>query len=199
MDTSTGTTTRDYSAEFNAFINERLYVTDSSAHLARTIFDQLLELDPDLLDGWVAMHALDLVKKAVGDRHRAVRAQNRQAAMREPILKAKLQVADAEARMGNLRPAAALSTELSDKRTKFLTERYIGEDGNFIVLGEMKRAERRRVANYHDTMGRAHLTRKAFMLAIDERCGADKATGDIFTEEDLSALWRKLNGVKEVE
>lgn len=188
--------TRDYSSEMNDFINSRLHIANSAPALARIIVNELLEEDEDLFNGWLALHALELVRKAIGDRHRSERSRNRTIALREPVLKAKMQVAAAQASVGNLRPAAELSTELNvNKTTKFLAENYI-QDGEFISLGEMRRPHRQRVAAYHQTMGRAHLIRRAFILAIDERCG-EEATGDVYTEEELSTLWRKLNGIKE--
>jgi hypothetical protein len=171
-------TTRDFAAEMRAVIDAETgdgpYV---SAIAAEHIVAKLRATDPDLLDGWLQLGAVQFLHHAINRRDMAQRARARTAAPRS-VFRAAAEAAEA----GDTGPL-----------TDFLSTVYVIEDGSRVRLAEMREPHLLFAAAEYGRRAAENALQEAFLRALARRVGADRVS-DHFAEGRLAELWQSLSG-----
>lgn len=172
-------THRDYIAEMNAAITEALGEGDIVAPLiAEKLHADLLETDPDLLDGWLRACAVHFLTRAIGDRDRRERTAAR---------------TRGEARRFRAATEAAVGGD-DAPLSLFATVRYVvDENETRRVLGDMTGTDHLFVADgYRESAAKARML-EAFHRAVARKVGKRK-TSDVFTEAEYQRLYDSITG-----
>lgn len=172
---------RDYNAEMNELILE-IVKTDGDfvpPIEAWNLVTKLMETDPDLLNGWLHLHAKAFVSERIRYHLKSDRARVRQ--------RSAVSAFAAAARRFE-------SSGDSDALAGWLNLRYvIDERSTQRRLSEMTREDLMFVATRYERSARTALLEEAFHRAIAARVG-DRTVGEVFSEEELSAMYRNLRG-----
>lgn len=171
--------TRDYAAEMRALMDEERAVPGYASPIgAANIVAKLRANDPELLAAWLDAGAEQIVRHALNQIDCGQRTHARTAAVRSAF-----------------RRAAEDYEETGDEKSvaSFLELRFPIEDGSRRSLGEMRRAERRFVANDYDRRAADSAMMAAFLRAVDKRAGT-KRTDEVFDNATLERLWASLAG-----
>lgn len=173
---------RDYIAEMDARIEA---ATKGSGWVAAVVAEklcgQLLESDPELLDGWLHVMAVSLLRRVIGLRvHQVSRAAKRSARVRAFASAA----ADLETAEGDERaPAAAALLGMFDEI------HVVDEDQTRKRAADMTGSEHLFVAeNTHQRTANTALMLAAFHRAVAKKVGK-KRTADVLSEEAYEALY----------
>ena len=161
---------RDYLADMRAVLDSEA-TGDPAPLVADRVVLKLRATDPDLLAGWLDAQAVAFIRDAIGYADRSTRARNRVVAARSVF-------AD-DADRGDV--------------TRWLSTRYVVEDGRRPTLGEMTAADLRFVARSYDDDAKAARMEAAFMRALAKKVGAGRVS-DHFSEDQIAALRSGLGG-----
>lgn len=171
--------TRDFAAEMNVLIQARLdaSATYQSTAVAGEIVADLAENDPELLQGWLVLHAHELIRTAVNRIGQAQRARNRVISTRKTF--------------GN---ATQKFQETGDKEvlTTWLSTPYVAdENNNRLQLGEMKAQDLTFAAGYYQKLADSNAFEAQFLAALAKKVGRGKVS-DQYTEEQLGQMRSSL-------
>lgn len=169
---------RDYMAEMRAKVDAACVGTWSAPAVATQVVEDLRVNDPDLLYGFLDLCAVTMVRQLINGRDQSARSHNRKTASRSVFKEAA-----EEHERGNSAPLEEL--------TQFLQELYVIEDGSKMALKDMHSTELNYVADTFEQRARENQMRAAFLYALANKCG-DRAVGEIFTEEQVAALWLSI-------
>jgi hypothetical protein len=159
---------RDYGFEMNGIIDSERTGSDPAVVVAMRIVQKLAASDPDLLDGYMDLNKVNVIRDAVAFRDRSERSRTRIRASRVDFARA---VAAGEV-------------------IGFLDVHYVVE-GHRIPLGQMTGGDLRWVAQEYDATAREALMEKAFFTALAKRVGKGLVS-DHFTEAQIAALRASL-------
>lgn len=169
--------TRDFAEEMRKAIEHE---TGSGPYVARVAAAEVVARlrldDPELLAGWLDLHAEDLVWRTIGDRDRSLRAQARANAGRSRFRDA----ADAAAG-GNMEPMHRL-----------LDMPFVLASGERVPLKRMTAADCAYVASGYELSAHRAGMHAALLRALERHIGNDRVE-DHFTEEQLRALWESFD------
>lgn len=181
MPTLLPTRERDYFAEMREFIENYLGDEPFISNVAAAEIVQILKVrDPDLLDGWLKAHAVQIVRVAILDIDRSRRSSARVQATRSVFAKA---VEKAE--QGD-------NSDLEPFRTGWLSTRFF-VDGERRLLADLTGADILKIADDYHSRAQSNLMEEAFMRAIAKRVGKRKV-GDVMSNETLNQLRRSITG-----
>jgi hypothetical protein len=173
--------TRDYNAEMNELILEKIPADgDFIPSLAAwSIVSALTETDPELLDGWLRLHAKSFLTELMRAQLRSHRARVRSSAKATAFSSA----AKRFEKNGDL-------AELGG----WMKIRYVVDDQSTQrCLGDMDRNDLNFVASRYSRTAQTLLLEEAFHRALASRVGSLKVS-EVFTEEQISAMYRNLSG-----
>jgi hypothetical protein len=170
---------RDYATEVRILVDAACTGTWSAPGVAVSVVEHLRAKDPDLLAGFLDLCAVDVIRNMVNERDRSTRSYNRKTASRSVFKEA----ADRH-EQGDTEPLEQL--------TFFLQELYVVEDGTKVPLRNMRAAELNFAADEFTERARQSRMREAFLRALAKKCG-DRAVGEIFTENQVAALWLSVS------
>lgn len=170
---------RDYAAEVRVLVDAACTGTWSAPSVAIGVVNHLRAKDPELLAGFLDLCAVEVVRNLVNGRDRSTRSYNRKTASRSVFKEA----ADKH-EQGDTEPLETL--------TCFLQELYVIEDGTKKPLKNMRAPELNFAADEFTERARQSQMREAFLRALAKRCG-EKSVGEIFTEDQVAALWLSVN------
>lgn len=169
---------RNYAAELRAVIDAE--TADGSPYIAKVIAEQVVEKlranDPDLLDGFLRAHEVQIVYKAINERDASRRAYVRVAATRSVFREA----AQAAADSGDMQGVA-----------RFLTTVYTVEDGTRVRLSEMRKPDLLYVADRYADRAKDNLLQEAFMRRLAKKVGSGQVS-DHFTDARLAEIWQSI-------
>jgi hypothetical protein len=168
------TTVRDYNADMASLITEGTATPYSVPRVAADIVKRLENDDPDLLRGWLWENRYTFVHNYIGDRARSTRSHARMTAKRRAFRDA--------AESGD---AAALSG--------FLHAEYQVADGTYRPLADLTADDLLFVEQGYADEIASRKFEKAFIAALRKRVGTE-TVGDVFTEEQITAIRRNLGG-----
>jgi hypothetical protein len=171
-------TDRDYGSEVREIVDKFCVDNWTAPSVATKVVDHLITSDPDLLHGFLRMHAHGIIRDMVTSAHRSIRTYNRIQASRSVFKEAADQF-----EQGNEEPL----------RTGFLQESYALEDGSWRPLKDLRAEELSFVAGRLENQAATMAMRAAFLRALARRCG-DTPVGDVFSEVQLAKLWNSLTG-----
>ncbi len=160
---------RDYLADMRAVLESEA-TGDPAPLVAERVVEKLRATDPDLLSGWLDMQVVAFVRDAISYTDRSARAHARIVSQRS--------VFAADAAAGDV--------------SRWLSTRYVVEDGRRPTLAEMTAADLRFVAGRYDDDAKAARTEAAFMRALAKRVGSG-VVGDHFTEDQIADMRRSLH------
>jgi len=164
---------RDYGADFQAFVDERLPGGDYIlAVVSADLVAELRRTDPRLLAGWLDANAEQFVTQVLGDQARSRRGKQSSDAPRSAF------------------KDAAERFEGGDKEalSPFDLHFVVGEDRLRRRLGDMTKADHLFVAGEHVKRSNAALFESAFHKAVAKRIPAGKTTSDVMTEDEYVRL-----------
>lgn len=172
-------TDRDYGADMRAVIDaetsEGPYV---AVVVAEHIVEKLTATDPELLIGWLRVHAVSLVREAITRIDRSTRASARLTA-------------------GARRFSAAVDAAEdgdTEQLVSFLDCAYVvDEDDSRKRLGEMTAADLRFVADSYDRRAAENAMNATFMRALAKKVGKGRVS-DHFTDEQVAEMWLSISG-----
>lgn len=172
---------RDYQEEFQAFVQERRPSADYVLPvLAAELVDALRSSDPELLAGWLDLHAPRFVADYLGTANRSLRARQRGEFSRSAFRAS----------------GDALSAGDPEARSLFAVEFVVSADEMRRPLGSMTKADHLFVAERHAERSNAALFEAAFHRALAKKIPAGKTTSDVMTEEQYLRLRRTLGTPK---
>jgi hypothetical protein len=169
--------TRDYGAELRALIDaERSKGTYNSRTLADKIVEKLVSQDSELLDGWLRLHAGELLWTMINEIDRRERATVQNNAKRIAAGEAvrDFEQGNADGLKGFMDTFHVVDAEHTRKR-----------------LGDLRAPELEFVANGYASQKRSALLKEAFFRALQKRVG-DHTVGEVFSEEEIAAMWTNL-------
>lgn len=173
--------TRDYAAEMRALMDAEREIPGYASPIgAANIVSKLRANDPELLAGWLDAGAEQILRHALNLIDCGQRTHARTHAVRRAFQRA----AEDFAETGDESAVAS-----------FLELRFPVEDGSRLTLGEMRRAERRFVADDYDKRAAENAMMAAFIKAIDKKAGT-RRTDEVFSNDTLERLWASLAGGK---
>ena len=173
-------------------MSERDYVTEMDAHIeaatrgsgwvaaivAEKLHAELLETDPDLLDGWLRAVAVDSLRLAIGTRSRSQRTVARRRAGSRAFRDA---VAEAE-QSGDTAPLLGL----------FSVDYVVDEENTRKRAADMTGPEHLFVAeNTYQRSANEALMLAAFHRAVAEKVGK-RRTSEVFSETEYEAMYLSI-------
>lgn len=172
---------RDFRAEFQAFVDERMPSGDYALPvLSVELVSELRETDPSLLAGWLDANAEQFVTQVLGDQDRSRRARRASDAPRSAFSEAAK------------RHAAGDAEAMGAFDLRFI----VSEDNLRRRLGEMTKADHLFVAGEHVKRSNAALFEAAFHRAVAKRIPAGKTTQDVLTEDQYLRLRSSIRAPK---
>lgn len=179
MSTSaTATTNRDYIAEMRALIDkETADGPYNSRKVAERIVERLWAADPDLMDGWLQSQAVNFVWQSINDRDRSVRSHARATSRRDAFK----------------RDTEAFGAGDRDTLVHWLNVPFVVRNGLRKRLTDMHADDLTFVAETYEARANDNRMTAAFLKVIARKVG-NKAVGEVYTDERLSAAWRSLTG-----
>jgi hypothetical protein len=174
---------RDYIAEMDARIEAATRGSDwVAAVVAEKLCGQLLENDPELLDGWLRAMAIPLLRRVIGLRvHHERRAAKRGARARAFAATA----ADLEAAEGGSERESAAAALLG----MFSEIHVVDEDQTRKRAADMTGAEHLFVAeNTYQRSANTALMLAAFHRAVAKKVGK-KRTADVLSEQQYESMY----------
>jgi hypothetical protein len=166
---------RDYIAEMGEAIADAIDSGDIVAPVvAEKLHAQLLESDPDLLEGWLRASAVHFLTRAIGDRDRRERSTAR---------------TRAEAR----RFAGAAKSGDAEELSTFAVRLVVDEDNTRRPIGEMTGADHLFVAGEYGRSAATARMLEAFHRAVASKVGKRK-TSVVFTEAQYEQMYRSIVG-----
>lgn len=175
---------RDFLAEMDTLIAE---ATSGSGWVAGVVaeklYNQLVEKDTDLLDGWLDLMAKDTLRRAISGREHARRTRERNAA--EP---GRFSDAAREFAKGNDEGGNALLG-------MFSVTHVVSDENLRKRAGEMTGADHLFVAGTYQDRGKRAMMEAAFHRAIAKRV-KDQRTDEVFGLEEYEAMHRSLTEKK---
>jgi hypothetical protein len=172
-------TGRDYMTEVRAMIDAACTGTWSAPGVANSVVEDLRANDPELLAGFLDLCAVDVVRNLVNERDRSTRSYNRKTASRSVFREA-------------AEKHEAGDTEPLEKLTYFLQELYVAADGTKVALKNMRGPELNFAADDFAQRARQSQLQEAFLRALAKKCG-DRSVGELFTEDQVAALWLSVS------
>lgn len=175
---------RNFTVEMSELIAKR---TDrppyEPAVVAQEIVDHLLANDPELLRGYLEIHASAILREAITRRAGSMRMMARKSA--------------SGARMKEIVDSVASGTvgSLADIRDRWLNCSFELGDRQQHLLRTMRKDDLLHVAGDYDQRAAQNATEAAFFRALAEKV-ADKTVGEVFTEEQIVALRAGLSKFK---
>ena len=177
---------RDYIAEMDAVIAE---VTEGGgwvpAVVAAKLHARLLENDPDLLDGWLHVMAIQMLRRMIGLRQSHERTVARRRAGARAFASAAQEFADAdgeeetEAAGARLLGLFRVTHEVDDKNTQKRAFEMTGPEHLFVA------------ENTYQRTANTHLMIAAFHRAVAKKIGS-RRTDEVLTEERYEAMYRSI-------
>jgi hypothetical protein len=168
--------TRDYAAEIRALIDEETGRGPyNSRAIARDIVEKLTANDLELLQGWLLVHAEQLLWSMINERDRSTRAHARTASSRSAF------------------GAAAAQHEQGDRETlaDWLGTPFAVEDGTRRALGTLAAADLTFVASRYGDRARQNSFEEVFFRALARKVETG-TVADHFTNEQIAELRRSL-------
>lgn len=169
---------RDFIAEMRAVIDAETangpYV---SAVVAEHIVEKLSANDPELLDGWLHVQAVSLIRHAINLMDCSKRSHARTATRRGVFAKAV-----EEHEKGNAEPLVV-----------WLNVPFPVEDGSRKRLAELTAADLKFVAAEYENRAAENALTAAFMRKLAAKVGRG-TVADKFTDDQLIAMWNSLSG-----
>jgi hypothetical protein len=175
---------RDFIAEMDERINE---LTKGSgwvaAIVASKLHAQLLESDPELLDGWLHVMATQMLRRMIGLRQSSERTTARRRAGGRAFAAAAERYASAEG--GTETTGAALASlfrvthVVDDENTQKRAADMTGPEHLFVAETEYERDAKR------------SMMLAAFHRAVAKKVGK-RRTGDVLTEAQYDAMYRSI-------
>lgn len=172
---------RDYRAEFQAFVDERLPSGDYILPvLSADLVAELRKTNPSLLAGWLNVNAEQFVTQTLGDQARSRRGK---------------QVSDAP-RSAFKTAADRFSAGDEDALKQFDLHFVVSDDMLRRRLGDMTKADHLFVAGEHVKRSNAALFESAFHKAVAKRIPVGKTTADVMTEDEYARLRNSIRTPK---
>lgn len=168
---------RNYVHEMRARIDREAKGTYVPALVANRIVRTLREEDPELLEGWLNMHAEATIRQALNERDRSQRAAVRNASTRSVFAEAAQSADDGD-------PVPLRS---------WMDAHFSLSNGSRTPLGEMTKEDLNDVSLQYKVRADSHAMMSAFMKGIANRIGGGSVR-DHFTDEELDRMWNSLNG-----
>lgn len=166
---------RDFATDMRAVIDAE---TGEGPYVSRIVANHIVEklevTDPELLDGWLRVHAETLIWQAINDRDRSTRAK-------------------ARATAGGRRFAAAAESGDIEQVARFLNVPYVVEDGSRKRLADLTKDDLLFVADAYDRRASENAMNSAFLKALAKKVGKGRVA-DQFTDEQLADMWRSVGG-----
>lgn len=165
---------RDYSAEMNAILSNILARSDDMvvSTAAAKLHNDLLERDPDLLSGWLRMHAVAILADAMSQRIRSRRGATRRY--------------QAQARFSD----AAQSGD-RHRMSPFMVRHVVDDHHTSRPVGEMTGNDHLFVASEYDHSARSSAMLASFHRAVARRVG-DRKTREVLDEESYARLYDSI-------
>jgi hypothetical protein len=170
---------RDYAAEMRDVITAAVPESDYiAAVIATELVEKLAVNDPDLLAGWLNLHAISILTQLLAARDRSVRATMQR-------------------RAGARRFGDAASTDDVTGLSLFRDVRYVVDDADTRrPLGEMTGADCRFAAAAYDREAKPLQMESAFLKALGKKAGR-KCVQDVMSEEKCQMLRDSIVGQPE--
>jgi hypothetical protein len=165
-------TDRDYAGELRNLIEKETKDGDIAAVVAARIVQHLRDTDPDLLDGWLQGHAVQLVTDVIGTIDRAGRAHVRAVAGRDDF---------------------AESVAAGDVQGFLHTRWVVDEADTRMRLTVMRAPQLRFVARGYRVVSRSAKLEAAFFAALAKKVGAG-TVGEHFSEQQIQDLRLSIVG-----
>jgi hypothetical protein len=172
---------RDFNAEMNEKIVETFAEIDGdfvSSIVAWDLVTKLMETDPELLSGWLHLHAKSFVAGVLNSHVRSFRAKARSQAKASAF-------ATAARRF-------EATGDISDLGGWFNVRYVVDDQSTQRRLGEMSQADLLFVASRYGRTARTLLLEEAFHRALAARVG-NRTVADVFTEDQISEMYRGLS------
>lgn len=144
---------------------------------AHKVVDWLVRNDPDLLNEFLAMHAVPLIRDIINREASRVRSQNRHHARRSVFAR-----------------AATYFESTGDPsllHTEFLNEEYAVDGNRRLKLADMRASDLLFVVKRYESQAAEIVMRSHFLRALADRCG-DRPVREVFTEQQLATMWNSL-------
>lgn len=174
-------TERDYFATMREVIEAHIDQGPFISNVAAAeIVEKLRANDPDLLYGWLAAHAVQIVRVAILEIDRSRRSSARVQTARSVFA-----AAAERAEQGD-------PNGLEQFRTGWLSTRFV-VDGERRLLSDLTGEDILKIADDYHKRAESNLLEEAFMRAIAKRIGK-RRVGDVLSDEKLNQLRRSITG-----
>lgn len=167
---------RDYAREMRELIDKLAVENYAPPMVAAQIVTHLRAMDPDLLQGWLDAQAVSYVRDAINRRDAAVRMRNRFHGRRQQFAEA----------------AARHEAGDSDALTSFMSETYPTKAGGRKILAIMEKDDLIFVASNYARRERESALQRMFLEAVAARLDEGQTVADLYTEDQLAAMWSSL-------
>jgi hypothetical protein len=169
---------RDYAAEMSALFDQAAGAGDCVlAVLAAELAGKLRAGDPELLAGWLDLHAQAAIADALGTRLRSYRARTR-----------------GQAAAGAFAKAAAAQEAGDDQALSAYDVRHVVDDADtWRRVADMTGPDHIYVANTYQQQARTAAMLAAFHHAVAKKIGK-RATSAVMTEPQYERLYRSIVG-----
>lgn len=170
---------RDYVGEMRAKIDELADGTYFPPMVAHKIVNDLRTSDPELLEGWLFLQAEHMLRISINERDRS-----RRSAARNYTARTAFATAAAEAdRTGD-----------TSGMQRWLGSPFSLSTGARMVLRDMSRDHLLDVGRQYQTRAETQSMMASFLQALATAVG-DRTVADLYSEQQLSAMWGSLSGV----
>lgn len=169
---------RDYMSDMNKRVDEILDEDETypAAVAAQQLHDWLDEHDPELLTGWLKQYAVAILRDLILQRNRQRRNT------------------DARDRTKVHFSSAARDYEAGDPDALgFFRQRFVvNPKGDLKRVRDMIYDDWKFVATDYDRAAQNSKRKAAFARAVMKKLTSGKTTGEVYTEEQLAALYREF-------
>lgn len=170
---------RNHDAEMMELIEKATEGGDFIAPMvAETLYEDLIQTDPDLITGWLKDHAVRILTQAIRDFDRRNRSKARHQAGALTFHEASENAAES----GDV-------TVMSVFQTRFV----IDDRNTRRTVAEMTGTDHRFVAGRYTRESRRHLLLASFHEAVARKVG-DRKTSDILTEDQYRTMLQSVIG-----
>lgn len=168
---------RSYGLEVRQIVDSFCQGTWTAPQSAIRVVEYLRANDPELLAGFLDLHAVAIIRDMINERDRSTRSHNRQTASRSVFRNAAEAFDD-----GDPEPLT----------THFLSELYIVEDGTKKALKDMRAEDLTFAANEYRRRSRELQMQEAFLRALAKKCKT-QSVGAVFDEDQIALMWISLS------
>jgi hypothetical protein len=170
-------TERNYAADMRAAIDEQTQGEYTAPQAATDLVDKLRAGDPDLLSGWLDAQAVilltDVIRRINHGKRRVAKSQ--------------------QSRSVFANAATAHESGDSTSLTTLLDTPWTLPGGTIRPLRAMTKDDLIAVSSDYDTRARENMMNAAFMRALAKKVQPGQTVQDVFSEEQVAAMWGSLN------